>query len=347
MLNLLPWRSRPCRTTTEVASETCGTALPHRGGGLVTVIISRSGWGALPPNRPSGLRATTTHVFVHHSATVNPASTRNPADIEESKQQTRAIQADHLGRTFNLPDGTTLLWADIAYNMLVGPGCLLEGRGWEVRGGGTGIGNKVPHPTGSWDNVSVSICVLGNYQKELLDPATRGSLIDAFREARRLFGDGLQLLVDRDVNSTACCGDSLVTAVASLWDMSASPNSRDRSILRILRIPRRPSTPAVCFEENNVIHQPRLRAGTMNTWDITYMPRDGQRFGSSVVQSQVVIRGLSGRSQRVEVFFDGVKHLSEIPADGRSVAISVEGAGLVSVVGNALVVEGREVWATA
>jgi hypothetical protein len=323
----------------------CGTVRPHRGGDVVTLIISRSGWGALSPNRSSGPRATTTHVFVHHSATVNPTSTRNPADIEESKQQTRAIQADHLGRTFTLADGTTLLWADIAYNMLVGPGCLLEGRGWNVRGGGTGIGTKVPHPTGSWDNVSVSICVLGNYQEELLDPATRASLIDAFREARRRFGDGgLQLLVDRDVNSTACCGDSLVPAVAALWDMSASPSSRAR---RILRIPRRSSTPAVCLEENNVIHQPRLRAGTMNTWDITYMPRDGQRFGSSVVQSHVVIRGTAGRSQRVEVFFDGVKHLSEIPADGRSVAIAVEGAGLVSVVGNSLVVEGREIWATA
>jgi hypothetical protein len=311
----------------------------------MTVIISRSGWGALPPNRPSGPRATTTHVFVHHSATVNPASTRNPADIDEAKAQTRAIQADHLRRTFNLADGTTLLWADIAYNMLVGPGCLLEGRGWEARGGGTGIGNKVPHPTGSWDNVSVSICVLGNYQNELLDPATRGSLINAFREARRRFGDdGLQLLVDRDVNSTACCGNNLVSAVAALWDMSASPSSRVR---RILRIPRRPSTRAISFEENNVIHQPRLRAGTMNTWDITYMPRDGQRFGSNVVQSHVVVRGTSGRSQRVELFFDGVKHLGEIPADGRSVAIAVAGAGLVSVVGNSLVVEGREIWATA
>jgi hypothetical protein len=132
-----------------------------------------------------------------------------------------------------------------------------------------------------------------------------------------------------------------VSAVAALWDISASLNSRAR---RTLRIPRRSSPTAICPEENNVIHQPRLRVGTTNTWDITYMPRDGQRFGSSVVQSHVVIRGTSGRSQRVEVFFDGLKQTADIPIDGRSIAIAVEGAGLVSVVGNALIVEGREIW---
>ena len=310
--------------------------------GVLTVTISRSEWGALPPNRPSAPRGTTTHVIVHHSATANPTSTPNPADIEESKAQTRAIQLDHLGRTFSLADGTTLPWADLAYNMLVGPGCLLEGRGWDVRGGGTGIGTKVPHPTGSWDNVSVSICVLGNYQKELLDPATRASLIDAFREFRRRFHDGeLNLLVDRDVNHTACCGDSLVAAIADLWVVSASPTSRTSLT------PRRRATRGICPEENNVIHNARLRAGAKNTWDITYMPRDGQRVGSSVVQSHVVVRGTSGRSERVELFFDGVRQLAEVPADGRSVAVAVAGAGLVSIVGNALIVEGREIWVTS
>ena len=309
---------------------------------MPTVTISRTEWGALPPNRPSALRRTTTHVVVHHSATVNPTSTRNPADIEESKAQLRAIQADHLERTFTLADGTTLLWADIAYNMLVGPGCLLEGRGWDVRGGGTGIGNKVPHPSGSWDNISVSICVLGNYQKEALDPTTRASLIDAFREFRRRFDNGeLSLLVDRDVNSTACCGENLVSVVTDLWLASAAPTSRTSLISR------RGATRGICLEENNVIHTARLRTGTKNTWDITYMPRDGQRVGSGVVQSHVVVRGTAGRSGRVEVFFDGVKQFMEIPADGRSVALAVTGAGLVSIVGDGLIVEGREIWVTA
>jgi hypothetical protein len=151
----------------------------------------------------------------------------------------------------------------------------------------------------------------------------------------------MNLLVDRDVNNTACCGDSLVSAITDLWVVSGSPTPQ------ALLTPRRGATRGVCPEENNVIHNARLRAGTEDTWDITYMPRDGQLVGSSVVQSQVVVRGTSGRSERVEVFFDGVRQFAEVPADGRSVAVTVGGAGLVSIVGNALIVEGREIWVTA
>lgn len=182
----------------------------------MTLFIGRSGWGALPPNRESANRSTTTHLFVHHSATLNPTDTPRPDDIEESKEQVRAFQRDHLSRTVTLPDGTVIPWADIAYNILVGPGVILEGRGWGVRGGGTGPGQSVPHKSGSWDNVSVSICVIGNYQTEHLDPLTRSALIDAMREARALYGD-LIVKGDRDVNYTSCCGDDLYQQLPALW----------------------------------------------------------------------------------------------------------------------------------
>lgn len=176
----------------------------------MTVFLSRSAWGAQPPNRPSPNRTSTTHVFVHHSATAKPAN------IDEAKAQWRAIQADHLQRTVTLPDGTVVRWADLAYSQGVSHGAILEGRGWDAKSGGTGPGNKVPHPSGSWDTVSVSICVLGNYQTDALDADTRASLVAALREAHERYGDVI-VMGDRDVNSTACCGDNIYPLLPQLW----------------------------------------------------------------------------------------------------------------------------------
>lgn len=191
------------------------------------MFYSRSAWGAQVPNRQSPDRATTTHLHVHHSATLNPTSTPRPDDIEEAKEQWRAFQTDHLGRTVTLPDGTVINWADLAYNIGIGPGVVLEGRGWDVKGGGTGPGQRVVHPSGSWDNVSVSICVIGNYQDEQLDPLTRATLVAALAEAHARYGD-LTVMVDRDVNFTSCCGDNLIALVPQLWaEATAEPPGDD------------------------------------------------------------------------------------------------------------------------
>lgn len=178
----------------------------------MTVFLSRSGWGALPPNRESPPRDETSMIFVHHSATTKPN------DIDEAKQQVAAIQWDHLHRSVG---DTDTLWRDVAYNLFVGPGVILEGRGWDVIGGGTGPGNKIRHHSGSWDNVSVSICVLGNYQTQDLDDATRTSLVAALAEARARYGDALAIMGDRDVNTTACCGDNLYPLLNDLWVQSS------------------------------------------------------------------------------------------------------------------------------
>lgn len=176
----------------------------------MTVFLSHSAWGAQAPNRQSGTRGETTHLFVHHSATAKPSS------IEEAKAQWRAIQADHLQRTVTLHDGTVILWADVAYNLGVSGGVILEGRGWDAKSGGTGPGQRVPHPSGSWDNVSVSICVLGNYQTDTLDADTRTSLVAAMNEAHIRYGN-LTVMGDRDVNFTSCCGDNLYPLIGQLW----------------------------------------------------------------------------------------------------------------------------------
>lgn len=185
----------------------------------MTVFLSRSSWNALPPNRESALRTETSMVFIHHSAV------RKPVDVDEAKAQWAAFQRDHMSRPISSTNPT--LWADIAYNIGIGPGVILEGRGWDVKGGGTGPGNKVPHYSGSWDNVSVSICVLGNYQVDVLDDLTRETLLTALREARTRYGDALVVMGDRDVNTTSCCGDNLYALLNDLWVQSSTEENDD------------------------------------------------------------------------------------------------------------------------
>ena len=177
------------------------------------MFLSRSAWGAMPANRESGPRPDTQMIFVHHSAVTKPTS------IDQAKAQWAAIQADHLERTISETNPT--LWRDVAYNIGVGPGVILEGRGWDVVGGGTGPGTRFPHYSGSWDNYSVSICVLGNYQDDILDDSTRASLVAAFAEARLRYSDKLDVFGDRTVNYTKCPGDALYSVLNELWVQSA------------------------------------------------------------------------------------------------------------------------------
>ena len=97
----------------------------------MTVIIGRSGWGALPPNRIAPPLTQGLCVVIHHSVT------GFARDIVDAEAITLAIQRDHLHRT--RPDGS-LEFADIAYNLLVGPDVVLLGRGLDIQGGATGNG---------------------------------------------------------------------------------------------------------------------------------------------------------------------------------------------------------------
>lgn len=163
----------------------------------MTVIIGRSGWGALPPNRIAPPLGNVLEIVVHHSAT------GRATDILDAEAITLAIQRDHLRR---VDDQGGLQFADIAYNLLVGPDVVLLGRGLEVCGGATGNG---------YDDRTVSICVIGNYQDDELGAPERRGLVDAIRmvfDRHAVCPVGAH----RDLYATSCPGDHLVQQLASI-----------------------------------------------------------------------------------------------------------------------------------
>lgn len=163
----------------------------------MTVIIGRSGWGALPPNRIAPPLKVALTVVVHHSAT------GFANDILDAEAITLAIQRDHLQRTNE--DGSSQ-FADVAYNLLVGPDVILLGRGLEQQGGATGNG---------YDDRTVSICVIGNLADNPLPPAERRALVDAIRMAWDRYG-----VTSTEPHSafyaTSCPGDHLREVLPSI-----------------------------------------------------------------------------------------------------------------------------------
>lgn len=163
----------------------------------MTVIIGRSGWGALPPNRIAPPLTQCLEVVVHHSAT------GTASDILDAEAITLAIQRDHLTRT--KLDGS-LEFSDIAYNLLVGPDVVLLGRGLTQQGGATGNG---------YDDRTASICVIGNYQTDELGPAERRALVYGIQMIWQQFGPS-PVGAHRDLYATSCPGDHLVAQLASI-----------------------------------------------------------------------------------------------------------------------------------
>lgn len=97
------------------------------------------------------------------------------------------------------------------------------------------------------------------------------------------------------------------------------------------------------------IHHPEVRSSVVGgdiTLDFTYLPLDGSTVKDELCLSYVVLRSVGyGYDQTVQVYFDGSPTGVVVPADGRTVAVPVRAAGLVSVVGKGLVAQGREMWA--
>lgn len=97
------------------------------------------------------------------------------------------------------------------------------------------------------------------------------------------------------------------------------------------------------------IHEPTVRSAVVGgdtILDFTYLPADGQAVKDEVCLSYVVVRSVGyGYDQDAAVYFDGAPVVVHLPADGRTVAVPVRAAGLVSVVGKGLVAQGREMWA--
>lgn len=163
----------------------------------MTVIIGRSGWGALPPNRIAPPLRVGLTVVIHHS------DTGFAQDILDAEAITLAIQRDHLSRV--KPDGS-LEFSDIAYNLLVGPDVVLLGRGLDVQGGATGNG---------YDDRTVSVCVIGNLQDNELPAAERRALVDAIRMCWDRYGV-TSIEPHSAFYTTSCPGDHMRERLASI-----------------------------------------------------------------------------------------------------------------------------------
>lgn len=163
----------------------------------MTVIIGRSGWGALPPNRVIPQIDTIDSFVIHHSVTAQPGS------FDESVEQVQRIQRQHLGATN--PDGSAT-YSDIAYNVVAGWNCALVGRGVVVSDGAT---DNDPS-TRTW-----SLCVLGDYRNDLVTPECRAGIVAGLQLGFDLYQPH-PIRPHRDFYATACPGQNLIDQIPSL-----------------------------------------------------------------------------------------------------------------------------------
>lgn len=163
----------------------------------MVAIIGRSAWGALPPNRPCGYMDKCDTIVIHHAVTDQPKT------ISDATAQVQAIDRYHLTKV--KPDGT-LEYADIAYNLIVGPDCYFVGRGPTANDGATDA-----NPTTN----TVSICVLGNYTIDEITPAFKRAIEFAVEVCRNVWGP-LPVRPHHDFYATGCPGGNLDAFIPTL-----------------------------------------------------------------------------------------------------------------------------------
>ncbi|KAL3892000.1 hypothetical protein ACJMK2_004240 [Sinanodonta woodiana] len=107
------------------------------------VMLSRAEWGARVPRSVRLLDKTVSIVFIHHTVTSRCVFT------SLCTKEVKKIQNYHMD---------TKGWDDIGYSFLVGE----DGRAYEARGW-----DRVGAHTYGWNDVAISIAVLGNFNKVL------------------------------------------------------------------------------------------------------------------------------------------------------------------------------------
>ena len=160
-------------------------------------LISRSEWGAASPRKTVPLRSPK-GVAIHW---VGVPVKGDPSKI------TRSIQTYHR---------ETRGWWDIAYNVIIGDGVALEGRGWRNRSGANG--------TGRTNRSHAAVCVLVGPGQTIKD-----GHVDALRNQiaamRRVWPKALEIVGHRDLKpSTTCPGDELRAMIADgIFEPGQSP----------------------------------------------------------------------------------------------------------------------------
>ncbi|XP_035691299.1 peptidoglycan-recognition protein SC2-like [Branchiostoma floridae] len=99
-------------------------------------MVSRAGWGAVPPRATTPLSHPTQKVVIHHSDSywTYLFNWGGYSDQNEYMDRVREIQQDHMDKNYD----------DIGYNFLIdGYGNVYVGRGWDNKGAHTACCNSI------------------------------------------------------------------------------------------------------------------------------------------------------------------------------------------------------------
>ena len=174
-------------------------------------MLTRDVIGLRPPTRRTPLSTPVAEVWIHHGA----GSSADPV------AQWRGYQRFHMDSNG---------WSDIAYNYGVGLGGeILEGRGADRKGGGTGDPE---------DSRSYSVCFVGNFEAER---PTKAAIEACAELLRHLIAEGklradFRIYGDRDTNQTACPGRHLYARLSDIRALALEdpmPTLDDLDRLRI------------------------------------------------------------------------------------------------------------------
>nr|XP_008194895.1 PREDICTED: peptidoglycan-recognition protein LB isoform X2 [Tribolium castaneum] len=160
------------------------------------VVVPREGWHARPPTATEPMANPVPFVITHHSYI--PPACHTPEACVQSMQ---TMQDMH-----QLQNG----WNDIGYSFGVGgDGNAYEGRGWSK------VGAHAP----KYNNISIGICVIGDWTKEL-PPENQLNTVHkliAFGVEKGYIREDYKLLGHRQVRDTECPGDRLFEEI-STWE---------------------------------------------------------------------------------------------------------------------------------
>ncbi|CAH1116247.1 unnamed protein product [Phaedon cochleariae] len=165
-------------------------------------MISREKWNASAPVsvKPLSLNPPP-FIVVHHSATQS-------CETEAAcRKLVKSIQIYHI---------VDNQWEDIGYNFLIGgDGQVYEGRGWGIHGA----------HVKKYNNRSLGICLLGNYQDNeppTIQIQTLKDLIRCAVEENKTI-DHYHLIGHRQGSATLCPGEKLFRIIESWPDFDHNP----------------------------------------------------------------------------------------------------------------------------
>ncbi|XP_052785607.1 uncharacterized protein LOC128221172 [Mya arenaria] len=150
-------------------------------------MVTRENWGARPPKKVERMETPVSFVFIHHAAS-GECFTQN-----RCAREARMLQNYHMDNRS---------WDDIGYSFMVGEdGNVYESRAWD----------RVGAHTLGWNNVSISICFMGDYSDKLPTPEAlmaAQALIKCGVDLGKVTS-GYKLCGHRDVRGTEGPGEML------------------------------------------------------------------------------------------------------------------------------------------